>query len=77
MGGSKELIKSLLLCRKLENVKRTNLVMKVVASIFGVAVMALVLFTGKAPEMNSVYPALYQIFWLLPTYFVSKVSCCF
>jgi hypothetical protein len=39
----------------------------------GIAVMSLVVFTGKAPEMLSVYPALYQLFWLLPIYFVSRV----
>ncbi len=73
VGDVKELIKSFLLCKKLENVRRTNLVLNVVASVFAVAVMSLVIFTGNAPEMNSVYPALYHLFWILPTYFVSKV----
>lgn len=73
VGDVKDLIKALLLCRRLENVRRTNLVLNVVASVFAVAVMALVLFTGNALGMYSVYPALYQLFWILPTYFVSKV----
>ncbi len=73
IGNTMDLVKSTLLCGKLENVKKTHLVLKAVSSILGVAVMALILFTGKAPEMNSVYPALYQLFWLLPAYFVSKV----
>ena len=73
VGDVKELVKSFLLCKKLENVRRTNLVLKVVASVFAVAVMSLVVFTGNAPGMNSVYPALYHLFWILPTYFVSKV----
>ena len=72
-GSVKDLIKALLLCKRLENVRRTNLVLNVVASVFAVAVMALVLFTGNATGMYSVYPALYQLFWILPTYFVSKV----
>jgi hypothetical protein len=72
-GDTKELTKTLLLCKKLENVRRTNLVLNVVASVFGVAVMALVTLTGNAPSMLSIYPALYQLFWILPTYFVSKV----
>ena len=72
-GSTMDLVKAVLTCCKLENVKKTHLVLKVVSSILGVAVMALILFTGKAPEMSSVYPALYQLFWLLPVYFVSKV----
>ena len=73
VGDVKDLVKSFLLCKKLESVRRTNLVLNVVASVFAVAVMSLVIFTGNAPEMNSVYPALYHLFWILPTYFVSKV----
>ena len=73
LGDVKDLVKALLLCKKLEYVKKTNLVLKAVASVFAVAVMALVLFTGKAPEMLSVFPALYQLFWILPTYIVAKV----
>jgi len=73
LGSTMDLVKAVLLCGKLENVKKTHLVLKAVSSILGVAVMALILFTGKAPVMLSVYPALYQIFWMLPAYFVSKV----
>ena len=73
LGDTMDLVKTTLLCKRLENVKKTHLVLKVVSSILGVAVMAMVLFTGKAPEMASVYPAFYQLFWLLPAYFVSKV----
>ena len=73
VGTLKDLLKTLLLCGKLENVKRANLVLRIVSCVLGAAVMALVLFTGKAPEMLSVYPALYQLFWLLPVYIVSRV----
>lgn len=73
LGTTMDLVKATLLCVKLENVKKTHLVLKAVSSILGVAVMALILFTGKAPEMLSVYPALYQVFWMLPAYIISKV----
>ena len=73
LGDTMDIVKTVLLCGKLENVKKTHLVLKVVSSILGVAVMALILFTGKAPEMLSVYPALYQVFWMLPAYIISKV----
>ncbi|MBQ2988249.1 MAG: hypothetical protein IJD59_04010 [Clostridia bacterium] len=73
VGDVKELVKTLLVCKRLENVRRTNLVLHVISSVFAVAVMALVIFTGNAVGMYSVFPALYQLFWILPTYFVSKV----
>ena len=73
VGDVKELIKTFLVCKKLESVRRTNLVLHVISSVFAVAVMALVLFTGNAAGLYSVFPALYQLFWILPTYFVSKV----
>lgn len=73
IGSIKDLIKAMLLCKKIENVKRTNLILQTVSCILGVAVMMLVLFTGQAPAMLSVYPMLYQIFWLLPVYFVAGI----
>ena len=73
LGTTLDLVKATLLCVKLENVKKTHFVLKAVSSILGVAVMALILFTGKAPEILSVYPALYQVFWMLPAYIISKV----
>lgn len=73
VGDVKELTQAFLVCRKLESVRRTNLVLHAIASVFAVAVMALVIFTGNAIGMYSMFPALYQLFWILPTYFVSKV----
>lgn len=73
VGDVKELAQAFLVCRKLERVRRTNLVLHVIASVFAVAVMALVIFTGNSLGMYSIFPALYQLFWILPTYFVSKV----
>lgn len=73
VGSAKDLVKTFLVCNKIENVKKTNFVLKTVASILGIAVMVLVLFTGNAPAMRSIFPALYQLFWLLPIYFVSKI----
>ena len=73
VGSAKELVKTFLLCAKIENVRKTNFILKTVASILGIAVMVLVLFTGNAAEMRSIFPALYQLFWLLPIYCVSKI----
>lgn len=73
VGSTKDIVRTMLLCDKIENVKKTNLVLKMVASVLGVAVMTLLLFTGAAAGMLSIIPALYQLFWLLPTFIVSKI----
>lgn len=73
VGSMKDLVKTFLLCNKIEAVKKTNFVLKTIASILGIAVMVLVLFTGNAPMMRSIFPAIYQLFWLLPIYCVSKI----
>ncbi len=73
IGSNKEMVRAMLLCGRVESVKRMNLILQIVSCILGFAVMTLVLFSGKACGMLSVYPMLYQIFWLLPIYFVSKI----
>ncbi len=73
VGSVKDTVKTMMLCDKLGNVGKTNLVLKTVASVLGVAVMALVLFTGAMSGMLSLYPALYQCFWLIPMICVSKI----
>ncbi len=73
IGTEKEIVKTFLVSDKIENVKKTNFVLKTVASILGVAVMLLVILTGHASEMRSIFPAIYQLFWLLPIYVISKI----
>ncbi len=72
-GSAKELSITMLICKKLESVKRVHFILKIVSAILGVAVMTLVLFSGKAPMMISLFPVLYQLFWLLPVWFVSRI----
>ncbi len=73
MGTAKEIVKTFLVCDKIDNVKKINFILKTVASVLGLAVMMLVLFTGHAAEMTSIFPAIYQLFWLIPIYLISKI----
>ncbi len=73
VGTTKELIKTFLLCDKVENVRRINFVLTAVSSVLGTAVMFLLLFTGHLTGLISVFPALYQLFWLLPVCVISKL----
>ncbi len=73
VGTVKDVIKTFLLCKKITNVKRINFILKTVAAILGIAIMVLVLFTGNADKLLSVFPVLYQLFWLVPVFIISKI----
>ncbi len=68
-----DLLKTFRICGKIANVKKVNFVLKTVASILGIAVMVLVLFTGNAGKMLSIFPVLYQLFWIIPIFITSKL----
>lgn len=70
-GSRKGLIKTLLLCDKVINIRKTNLIVKILSMIIG-AVAAGLLITTAAP-ISSLFPALYQLFWMLPIFVVSKI----
>ena len=72
-GSVKDVIRTMILCNKLENVKKINLFIKGAGILFGVAVMALLLFAGNVVDLPSWCPALYQLFWLIPVMFMSKI----
>ena len=72
-GSVKDVIRTMILCNKLENVKKINLFIKGAGILFGVAVMALLLFAGNVVDLPSWCPALYQRIWLIPVMFMSKI----
>ncbi len=72
-GSVKDIIRTMILCNKLENVKKINLFLKGAACFFGIAVMAILLAAGIVVDLPSWCPALYQLFWLVPVMFMSKI----
>ena len=74
VGTTKELIKTFLLCDRLGDLSKIHFVLMTVAAILGAAVMLLLLLTGHLQTMISVFPALYQLFWLIPIGIVSRLS---
>ncbi|MCQ2436353.1 MAG: hypothetical protein MJ101_05560 [Clostridia bacterium] len=73
VGSKKGIIKTLLLCDRISNVKRINLVIKVMALIFGVAITAGLMIFGMTDKCMPLYTVAYQLFWMLPIFFVSKI----
>ena len=72
-GSVKGLIKALLLCDKITNITRTNLIIKLVSAGIGAIVMGILIFAGVSGNMWSLYPALYEMFWSIPLILVSVI----
>ncbi len=72
-GTVKGLVRSLLICKKINKANKINFIIRSVASLIGAAIMFALIFSGLYTEMWSVYPAIYQAFWLIPYYIVFKI----
>ena len=70
-GTKKGLVKTLLICDKIMNIRKTNLIVKVLSIVIGMVAAGLIIFSGN--DISSVWPAVYQIFWMLPIFAVSKI----
>lgn len=70
---AKGLIKTLIACEKTRNIGKTNLAIKIISMLVGTALTVLLTVTGNYDKMLSFYPALYQLFWMIPMYLVSKI----
>ena len=73
IGSVKNLVKTVLLCDRINSISRTNFVIKAVSAFIGAIVMGFLLFSGAYTNVWSLYPALYQAFWMLPIYLISKI----
>ena len=70
-GSRKGLIKTLLLCDKVMNIRKTNLIVKIVSMVIGMVVTGILLASGG--NVSSLIPAAYQLFWTLPILIVTKI----
>ena len=70
-GSRKGLIKTLLLCDKIMNIRKTNRFVKIAALLIGAVAAGVLLAT--VGSVSSLYPGLYQMFWMLPVFIVSKI----
>lgn len=71
--SAKALLKAFTLCSKVQRQVRTDVAINVISMLIGVVVMLLALAFGVADEVPSVYIALYQFFWAVPMYLMSKM----
>ena len=68
--NAKNLLKTLSLCDRTQLMTRAGIAVKVLSVIAGIVAISLVYAFGSLLEISSVHVLLYQLFWLIPTYFL-------
>ena len=68
----KALLSAFTLCDKTKHVTKTNLIICALTVLIGVVITACVSFMGSIGAVGSVYVALFQLFWLIPVYLISR-----
>ncbi len=71
-GSPRSLLNAFVLCSKVLYANRSNVMVKILSVAFSVILMACLLVFGKANAIPSLYVGLYQIFWMIPVYLISK-----
>ncbi len=66
------LLNAFVLCSKVLYANRSNTTVKFLSVAFSVLLMAFLLVFGKAAAIPSLYVGLYQLFWVIPVYLISK-----
>lgn len=68
----KALLRAFTLCDKIKHITKTNLLINALTMLIGLLLVLSVAFLGSIGAVSSVYVALFQLFWLLPTYLITK-----
>ena len=71
-GGPRSLLNTFVLCSKVLYANRTNVTVKILSILFSVLLMAFLLVFGKVASIPSIWVVLYQVFWIIPVYLISK-----
>lgn len=71
--GAKSLLQTLSLCDRIVNAIKTNIAVKVFSMVLGLVLMGILMAFGVVGSVASVYLALYQIFWIVPTVAITRI----
>ena len=69
----KSLLKTVALCERVTGVIKTNLIVKVLAILIGIIVMAFICAFGGGASIPSLYVMLYQLFFIIPVLVISRL----
>ena len=68
----KALLKVFTLCDKIKHVTKTNIAVNIITMVMGLIISIAVATIGSAVSISSMYIALFQMFWIIPIYLMSK-----
>ena len=71
-GASKSLLKAIPVCKNLIKIRKSNLVVKIVASIIGLVLIGLSVF-GKIGSIHTLFIGLFYAPWLLIMFIISSI----
>ena len=71
-GSQKSLLQVISYCGKVLRTKKTHIALSVLSIIIGASIVTLLLFADLLGSMSSLFIALYQLLWLIPTIITSR-----
>ncbi|MBR6681768.1 MAG: hypothetical protein IKL40_02155 [Clostridia bacterium] len=71
-NSPKSLLQAFALCNKVLNTAKAGIMVKMLSIVFSVLLMAFLLVFASQTTIPSLYVALYQLFWMIPVYLISK-----
>lgn len=71
-SGPRSLLNAFVLCSKVLYANKTNITVKILSVAFSVLLMTFILVFGEVTAIPSIYVVLYQLFWMVPVYLISK-----
>lgn len=72
-GSPKSLLQIISYCDKVLHTRKTNMALAILATVVGAAIMLLLVLSGSIGIMNSFFIMLYQLLWLIPMLFSSRM----
>lgn len=72
-NSTKSLLQTFALCDKVHHITKTNSLISFFAIFISIIISAFVVIFGMTSGVHSVYVALYQLFWIIPMFIISKV----
>lgn len=72
-GTTKSLLQTVSYCEKVLHVRQTNLIIKSLSMIVSMIIVWFIGMYGGMGALRSLYIAVYQLFWLIPVMFATKI----
>lgn len=72
-GNSKNLLQTVTSCDRVLNVKKTNAMLSVITAVMSIALLFIIVLSGRLDSITSVYLLANQIFWMLPMIISAKL----